>query len=90
MSSRANPNVVVLKGGPSFEREVSLSSGRSCAAALRGEGYDVKELDAGPDLASRLGDLNPNVVFNALHGRWGEDGCAVSYTHLTLPPSDLV
>lgn len=97
MSSRASPMVVVLKGGPSFEREVSLSSGRSCAAALRGEGYDVKELDAGPDLASRLGDLNPNVVFNALHGRWGEDGCVqgilewlkVPYTHSGVLSSAL-
>ncbi|GGH30271.1 D-alanine--D-alanine ligase [Cribrihabitans marinus] len=62
-------------GGPSAEREVSLSSGRECAAALRGEGYDVVELDAGPDLCARLQELQPVVVFNALHGRWGEDGC---------------
>ncbi len=62
-------------GGPSAEREVSLSSGRECVAALRGEGFEVTELDAGPDLCARLRDLSPDVVFNALHGRWGEDGC---------------
>ncbi|MDO6586099.1 D-alanine--D-alanine ligase [Salipiger sp. 1_MG-2023] len=75
MSSRANPKVAVLLGGPSAEREVSLSSGRECAAALRGEGFNVTEVDAGPDLAERLVALAPDVVFNALHGRWGEDGC---------------
>jgi D-alanine-D-alanine ligase len=62
-------------GGPSAEREVSLSSGRECAAALRDAGYEVVELDAGPDLAARLGEISPDVAFNALHGRWGEDGC---------------
>ena len=89
MSSRATPKVVVLMGGPSAEREVSLSSGRECAAALRGEGFEVVELDAGADLPARLTELAPDVVFNALHGRWGEDGCVqgllewmrVPYTH---------
>ncbi|MCT4372449.1 D-alanine--D-alanine ligase [Yangia mangrovi] len=89
MSSRAAPKVAVLMGGPSAEREVSLSSGRECAAALRNEGFEVIELDAGPDLAVRLADLSPDVVFNALHGRWGEDGCVqgllewmrLPYTH---------
>ena len=75
MSGRASPRVAVLMGGPSSEREVSLSSGRECAAALRGEGYDVVEIDAGADLAERLAALRPDVAFNALHGRWGEDGC---------------
>ncbi|MFO7771771.1 MAG: D-alanine--D-alanine ligase, partial [Roseovarius gahaiensis] len=62
-------------GGPSAEREVSLSTGRECAAALREAGYTVTEVDAGRDLAARLSDVAPDVVFNALHGRWGEDGC---------------
>ncbi|MCB1341649.1 MAG: D-alanine--D-alanine ligase, partial [Pseudooceanicola sp.] len=57
-------------GGPSAEREVSLSTGRGCADALRGEGYDVTEVDAGPDLADVLTRLAPDAVFNALHGRW--------------------
>ncbi|MDQ7260917.1 D-alanine--D-alanine ligase [Paracoccus sp. PS-1] len=74
-SSRTAPKVVVLMGGPSAEREVSLSSGRECAIALRQAGYEVVELDAGRDLPARLAEHAPDVVFNALHGRWGEDGC---------------
>ncbi|KMK67888.1 D-alanine--D-alanine ligase [Puniceibacterium sp. IMCC21224] len=97
MSSRAHPKVVVLLGGPSAEREVSLSSGRECAAALREQGYHVTEVDAGPDLAQRLADAAPDVVFNALHGRWGEDGCVqgllewlrIPYTHSGVLSSAL-
>ncbi|WP_203595485.1 D-alanine--D-alanine ligase [Salipiger sp. PrR002] len=97
MSSRAAPKVAVLMGGPSAEREVSLSSGQECAAALRDEGFDVIEIDAGPDLAARLKDLSPDVVFNALHGRWGEDGCVqgmlewlrIPYTHSGVLSSAL-
>lgn len=89
MSSRTSPTVAVLMGGLSAEREVSLSSGRECAAALRDEGYDVIEVDAGRDLPVRLADLSPDICFNALHGRWGEDGCVqgvlewlgLPYTH---------
>ncbi|PSL21929.1 D-alanine--D-alanine ligase [Shimia abyssi] len=89
MSSRANPKVAVLMGGPSAEREVSLASGRDCAAALREAGYEVVEVDAGHDLCARLSEIKPDVVFNALHGRWGEDGCVqgmlewlgIPYTH---------
>ena len=62
-------------GGTSAEREVSLSSGKACAAALRERDYTVVEVDAGPDLAVVLSDLKPDVVLNCLHGRWGEDGC---------------
>jgi D-alanine-D-alanine ligase len=75
MSSRTDPKVVVLMGGPSAEREVSLVSGRECAAALREARYNVTELDAAPTLAADLSQIAPDVVFNALHGRWGEDGC---------------
>ena len=97
MSSRATPKVAVLKGGPSAEREVSLSSGRECATALREAGYDVVEIDAGADLAARLDDVSPDVVFNALHGRWGEDGCVqgmlewlrIPYTHSGVLSSAL-
>jgi D-alanine-D-alanine ligase len=84
-------------GGPSAEREVSFSSGKGCAEALRGEGYEVIEVDAGPDLATRLADHRPDVVFNALHGRWGEDGCVqgllewlrIPYTHSGVLASAL-
>ena len=97
MSSRANPKVVVLKGGPSAEREVSLVTGRECAAALRDEGFEVTEIDAGHDLAARLIHEAPDVVFNALHGRWGEDGCVqgilewlrIPYTHSGVLASAL-
>ena len=97
MSSRAAPRIAVLMGGPSAERAVSLSSGRECANALRGEGYDVVEVDAGPDLCARLADSAPDVVFNALHGRWGEDGCVqgllewlrIPYTHSGVLASAL-
>lgn len=76
MSSRQTPIVAVLMGGPSAEREVSLSSGRACASALREkQGYNVVEVDAGPDLCAVLTELKPDVVLNCLHGRWGEDGC---------------
>ncbi|MEL6167895.1 MAG: D-alanine--D-alanine ligase [Pseudomonadota bacterium] len=97
MSSRAHPKVAVLMGGPSAEREVSLSTGRECAAALRATGYEVVEVDAGPDLSNVLSDLCPDVVFNALHGRWGEDGCVqgllewlrLPYTHSGVLASAL-
>lgn len=97
MSSRANPTVAVLMGGPSAEREVSLSSGRECANALRDAGYKVVEVDAGPDLAARLQGISPDVAFNALHGKWGEDGCVqgilewlgIPYTHSGVLASAL-
>jgi D-alanine-D-alanine ligase len=84
-------------GGLSAEREVSLSSGRECAAALRDEGFDVVEVDAGRDLAAKLYDIQPDVAFNALHGRWGEDGCVqgilewmqIPYTHSGVLASAL-
>lgn len=76
MSSRTHPTVAVLMGGPSAEREVSLDTGRACAAALREYGYtSVIEVDAGPDLCAVLTDMKPDAVLNCLHGRWGEDGC---------------
>ena len=97
LSGRAFPRVAVLMGGPSAEREVSLVSGRACAAALREAGYEVTEVDAGPDLACVLSDLKPDAVFNALHGRWGEDGCVqgllewlrIPYTHSGVLASAL-
>lgn len=82
-------HIAVIKGGWSPEREVSLVSGRDCAAALREEGFEVTEIDAGRDLAEQLLKVKPDAVFNALHGRWGEDGCVqgllevlgIPYTH---------
>ncbi|MCX7287357.1 MAG: D-alanine--D-alanine ligase [Rhodobacterales bacterium] len=96
-SSRMPPKVAVLMGGLSAEREVSLSSGRECALALREAGYQVIEVDCGPDLAVRLSETRPDVCFNALHGRWGEDGCVqgilewlqIPYTHSGVLASAL-
>ena len=96
-SSRTASLIAVIMGGPSAEREVSLSSGRECAAALRDAGYDVVEVDAGRDLAARLMEISPDTVFNALHGRWGEDGCVqgllewlgLPYTHSGVLTSAL-
>uniref|UniRef100_UPI0040471153 D-alanine--D-alanine ligase n=1 Tax=Yoonia sp. TaxID=2212373 RepID=UPI0040471153 len=73
------------------------SSGTECAAALRVSGCEVIEVDAGPDLCARLEQIKPDVVFNALHGRWGEDGCVqgllewmrVPYTHSGVLSSAL-
>ena len=97
MSSRTTPKVAVLMGGPSREHEVSLSSGRECVAALRETGCEVVEVDAGPDLCARLSEIKPDVAFNALHGRFGEDGCVqgllewmgIPYTHSGVLASSL-
>ena len=97
MSSRAAPDVAVLMGGLSAEREVSLSSGKACAAALREAGFRVVEVDCDLDLPARLAALKPDVAFNALHGRWGEDGCVqgllewlrIPYTHSGVLASSL-
>jgi D-alanine-D-alanine ligase len=96
MSSRAS-RVAVLKGGLSAEREVSLVSGRECARALRDGGYEAVEIDAGRDVAAALSNCAPDIVFNALHGRWGEDGCVqglleimgLPYTHSGVLASAL-
>jgi len=89
-------HVVVLMGGWSAEREVSLMSGRGVAEALGGNGWTkVSELDMGHDVAERLAELKPDVVFNALHGTPGEDGTVqgmmdlmgLRYTHSGLETS---
>ncbi len=89
MSSRTPRRVAVLMGGMSAEREVSLVSGQRCGEALQEAGYTVIEVDAGLDLCGRLSEIDPDVVFNGLHGKWGEDGCVqgllewmrIPYTH---------
>ncbi len=75
--STASLDILLLKGGPSAEREVSLVSGAACAQALRSLGHRVLEFDLTRDLGALCTALTPkpDLVFNALHGRYGEDGC---------------
>ena len=91
--------VAVLMGGWSAERQVSLVSGEACVAALRDAGYDVKAIDVTHDLRALIEALTPapDAVFNALHGRGGEDGCVqgvletlgIPYTHSGVRASAL-
>jgi len=91
--------IAVLMGGVSAERDVSLDSGTQCAAALREVGYAVDEIDVTADIGALLAALDPapDAAFNALHGRYGEDGCIqgllnllrIPYTHSGLLASAL-
>ena len=88
-------HVVVLMGGWSAEREVSLTSGAGVAEALESRGHRVTRIDMGRDVAQRLLEAAPDVVFNALHGTPGEDGTVqglmdlmgLKYTHSGLETS---
>ena len=88
-------HIVVLMGGWSAEREVSLTSGNGVADALESRGHRVTRLDMGRDVAQRLAEAKPDVVFNALHGTPGEDGSVqgmmdlmgLKYTHSGLETS---
>ena len=66
--------VAVLMGGKSFEREVSLASGKVVCEALEEAGHKVVPLDTNADLVPTLRSERPDVVYNALHGKHGEDG----------------
>jgi len=90
--------VAVLMGGWSAERQVSLSSGEACSDALREAGFNVVPIDVKRErIVPILQDLQPDVAFNALHGKWGEDGCAaailetlqIPYTHSGVLASSL-
>jgi D-alanine-D-alanine ligase len=88
-------HVAVLMGGWSSERPVSLITGNGVADALERVGYRVTRLDMGRDIAARLTEVKPDVVFNALHGTPGEDGTVqgmmdlmgLKYTHSGLATS---
>jgi len=90
-------HVAVLMGGLATERPVSLASGKECAQALRNAGFEVTEVDVGYDIAEVLRDLKPDAAFNALHGRYGEDGTIqgvleflrIPYTHSGVLASAL-
>jgi D-alanine-D-alanine ligase len=90
-------HVAVLLGGWSAERPVSLNSGRECADNLEAAGYRVTRVDVQRDIAEVLTKLRPDVVFNALHGPFGEDGAIqglieildIPYTHSGVLASAL-
>jgi len=89
--------VAVLLGGSSGEREISFLTGRACSNALKKKGYRVKEIDGKGDFVSKLKKIRPKVVFNALHGKFGEDGYVqtildvlkIPYTHSGAVASSL-
>jgi D-alanine-D-alanine ligase len=93
----AGRRIAVLMGGLSPEREISLVTGDACADALERLGATVLRIDAGRDVGHELIRAKPDVVFNALHGEWGEDGCVqgvmetvgVAYTHSGVLASAL-
>ena len=96
-AERKFQHVAVLMGGWSSERDVSLRSGDACAKALESVGYRVTCIDVGRDLAARLTEVKPDVCFNALHGKGGEDGVVqgilealeIPYTHSGVLASAL-
>jgi D-alanine-D-alanine ligase len=90
-------HVAVLMGGLSAERDVSLRSGEACARALEAEGFKVTRVDVDHNVSQTLSELRPDVAFNALHGRFGEDGIIqgilemlrIPYTHSGVLASAL-
>jgi D-alanine-D-alanine ligase len=89
--------IVVLMGGLSGERKISFLTGKACSKALRKKGYKVVDLDAKGYFVDELKQLKPKIVFNALHGKYGEDGFVQSileslkipYTHSGVLSSSL-
>ena len=89
--------IVVLMGGESGERKISFLTGKACSKALKKRGYRVRELDAKGYFVEKLKKLKPKIVFNALHGKYGEDGFVQSileslkipYTHSGILSSSL-
>ncbi len=89
--------IVVLIGGLSGEREISFLTGRACSKALKKRGYRIKEIDAKGHFIDKLKKLKPKAIFNALHGKYGEDGFVQSilesikipYTHSGVFSSSL-
>jgi len=99
-AGEGRPHVAVLYGGISAERDVSLSSGRQVIVALRAAGFFVQPIEVTEDLGAviaALRDPRPDVAFNALHGRFGEDGAiqgvldwlGIPYTHSGVRASAL-
>ena len=84
-------------GGISGEREISFLSGKACSKALIKKGYKVKEIDARGSFVEKIKKVNPKIVFNSLHGKYGEDGFVqavleslkIPYTHSGVVSSSL-
>jgi len=89
--------IVILMGGLSGERKISFLSGKACSKALIKKGYKVREIDAKGFFVDKIKKINPKVVFNSLHGRYGEDGFVqailesikIPYTHSGVLSSSL-
>ncbi len=89
MRNRSKFKVALVKGGKSSERAISLKTSEQCAMALKTLGFKVIEIEADKELVSNLLQIKPDVIFNGLHGRWGEDGVVqgcfewlgIPYTH---------
>ncbi len=89
--------IALVKGGESSEKDVSLASAEQCASALRDVGYEVVDVYAGCNLVTHLKSEKPDIIFNALHGGWGEDGTIqgcfewlrIPYTHSGVLASAL-
>jgi len=89
--------ILVLMGGLSGERKISFLTGKACSNALKKKGYKVKELDAKGYFVDKIRKLKPHIVFNALHGQYGEDGfiqsilesLSIKYTHSGVSASSL-
>jgi len=90
-------HIALIAGGMSAEREVSLNSAKGIMRALLDAGYQVTFIDMGADIASVLASIKPDIVFNCLHGTYGEDGCLpgllnimrIPYTHSGLLASSI-
>lgn len=89
--------IMVIYGGISAEREISIISSKEIIKSLRSLNYDVIDIDADPSLLKEINYHKPNIIFNALHGTWGEDGevqkileaSKVPYTHSGIESSQL-
>ena len=89
--------ILVLMGGISGEKEISILSGRACVKALRKKKYKVKILDPKGNFINEIRKIKPKIVFNALHGRFGEDGYIqsileaekIKYTHSGVLASSI-
>ena len=97
MKIKSGMHIVLIKGGYGAEREISLKSGKTCAIALKENGFKVSEIDFNQSIATELTILKPDVCFNALHGQYGEDGniqgllniLKIPYTHSGVTTSSI-